>query len=125
MSEMTMEVARRAATTGVQVRADELADWVLHGPAPLILDVRDAAEFAASHVPESESAPLGNAVGLVNRIPDDGLVVLVDEDGRWAREAVRMLFTCGFRHVAWLRGGLQAWRAAGYPLAATLRRAAA
>jgi rhodanese-related sulfurtransferase len=50
-------------------------------------------------------------------IPDDELVVIYDgeQDGHLARQMWRRLHRHG-RSAVWLRGGIEAWVAAGYPV---------
>lgn len=110
MSETTMTVMR-ARQTGVSVSAAQLARWIEYGPAPLVIDVRDPWQWVRGHVPDAENIPVSCAPELVRRIPDDGLVVLVCEDGLLSREVARMLEFCGFRQVVHLAGGMRAWDA--------------
>lgn len=117
MSEMTMSVLKR--DRGMRsVSADELAQWLTNGPPPMILDVRDARAFRNGHLPMAENTPVSNAAALVSRIPDDGLVVLICDDGLLSREVARLLDFCGFRQVASLDGGLRHWSTRGYRVVA-------
>ncbi|MBI2930401.1 MAG: rhodanese-like domain-containing protein [Planctomycetes bacterium] len=109
MSDMTMAVLGRQQGA---VSTAELAEWIEYGPAPLIIDVRDAWQFEAGSVEGAINIPVRTAAReLVRSIPDDGLAVLVCGDGVMSREVARMLVYCGVRRVAWLDGGLRAWNA--------------
>jgi rhodanese-related sulfurtransferase len=116
MSEMTMEVAARVTGVAGEVTANDLAQWIACGPSPMIFDLRESSSYDDGHIPGSEHASLFCAGEMVQRIPDDGLTVLVCEDGRRSREAARLLNTCGFRQVAWLRGGIAEWNDEGNQL---------
>jgi len=110
MSDTTMTVMT-ARLTGGRVRAEQLAEWIKYGPAPLIIDVREAWEFACGAVPQAVNLPVSNPRHLVDHIPDEGLVILVCGDGVLSYEAGRMLEFCGFRNVVSLHGGMKEWGA--------------
>ncbi len=80
---------------------------------PAILDVREPREFRRSHIAEAQSLPLSTllAQGLV--LADDRPVVLVCQSGRRSRRAAAVLRDLGYHDVALVKGGMQAWEAAG------------
>ena len=83
-----------------------------------LLDVRLPEEYEAGHMPRSISLPLGQmALAHENFLAVRAAPVFVvsDDDLRpvWAASLLRNL---GFRNVAILDGGLQAWSAAGLEL---------
>jgi len=80
-----------------------------------VLDVRQAAEYAAGHVPGAVHVELG---GLPVRIQDapPGAVVMCGH-GERAMTAASLLQRAGHRGLAVLAGGAQDWAAAaGQPL---------
>ncbi len=86
----------------------------------VVLDTRDPAQFGAGHVPGSLDIGLGGQfaswAGAV--IGLDTPVVLVTEDPSRAEEARVRLARVGIERVAGvLDGGLEAWAAAGRPVA--------
>ena len=112
MSDMTMTLIGRTRRTG-SVSGAQLEEWIVYGPAPLIVDVRDAWQYRQGHLDLAENIPVRtHAAMLVERVPDDGLLVLVCEDGLFSREVARMLEFCGLRQVVWLEGGMKSWNAA-------------
>jgi len=84
----------------------------------LMLDVRDAAEFAAEHVIGARNVPLARIDDGANDLAkrkDRPLVVYCD-GGERSTKAVAALAKQGFARVVSLSGGLGAWRSAGLPV---------
>ena len=86
----------------------------------VVLDTRDEDAFGAGHVPGSISISLdgqfavwaGTIVGLERD------VIIVAEDDERVRESQMRLARVGMdRAGAYLKGGIQAWKSAGMPLA--------
>ncbi len=63
---------------------DVLADAVVAGRAPWVLDVRSAAEFAAGHVPGAVNVPLTVLPRRMSEVPRDRAVVTMCETGSTA-----------------------------------------
>ncbi|MBI2930548.1 MAG: rhodanese-like domain-containing protein [Planctomycetes bacterium] len=110
----TTIVRRRG--TAAWVEPQELAIWMVEGRAPLIIDVREADRFVEGHIPGAIHRPDSNAAALVKTLPQQGHVLLVCNDGAMSAVVARMLDYCGFTKVAFLSGGLEAWREAGYEI---------
>lgn len=85
---------------------------------PLILDVRDEAEFAAGHIQGAKHIPLAD---LSNRIKEiekfkDKPVLVHCQSGMRAKTACTLLRTQQFSQLNQLKGGLNAWQEAKLPL---------
>ncbi len=81
-----------------------------------VLDVRAKAAWGAAHVPGSINIGLGGSFAswCGALLPLDRPLLLVAEDRAGVDEAVMRLARVGLHDVAgWLRGGVEAWRAAG------------
>lgn len=82
----------------------------------LVLDVRDAEEFAKGFIPNSINIGLdGNfAMWVGEMIPDlQQKILLVTEPGR-EQEAITRLARVGYDYaIGYLEGGFNAWKAAG------------
>jgi rhodanese-related sulfurtransferase len=90
------------------VRPDQLT-----GPA---LDVRQASEYAAGHVPGAVHVELGDLPGKPDAAPDGPAVVMCGH-GERAMTAASLLERAGRRDVAVLVGGPEDWaRASGRTL---------
>lgn len=102
---------------GGSLSPDELA--ALQAGGGLVIDGRDAAEFAAAHVPGSVSVGLGSSFAIWAGwlAPYERQVALVlPDDGRY-HEALRELRRIGVDAVAgFLGGGIEAWLASGRPI---------
>jgi rhodanese-related sulfurtransferase len=84
-----------------------------------VVDVRDASEFAAGHLPEARNIPLGELdkrIGELDKFKSKSVVV-VCKSGARASAAAAKLAKAGFTDVVNLDGGIAAWQKAGLPLA--------
>ena len=84
----------------------------------VIVDVREANEYAAGHLPESRNIPLGRIeerAGELDKFKDSPLLVVCQSGARSAG-ACQQLAKLGFSRVHNLEGGIDAWRVAGLPL---------
>jgi rhodanese-related sulfurtransferase len=83
-----------------------------------VIDVREAAEFAAGHIPNSRHIPLAKLderVGELARLKDKAIIVNCASGSR-AGGACATLRKHGFTKVVRLAGGLSAWDQAGLPV---------
>ena len=108
--------AEQASPSG-SITGSELAQRIDARTAPLILDVRSEAEFAAGHVPGATLVPHGD---LASRLPDLALdpsaeIVVYCEKGGRANEATRTLQAAGFTNVRHLEGDMSVWRNSDLP----------
>ena len=86
----------------------------------LLVDMRDAPAFGRAHVPGSYAVPFGDSlatwVGWI--VPWESEMAFLSEDPGHHEEAVRQLIRIGYDNLAgYLEGGIEAWEAAGYPVA--------
>lgn len=81
----------------------------------VLVDVREPGEFARAHIPGATNLPLSRLDG---GLPAGGDVVFLCLSGmRTARHAAQLAALAPGRAAHVLAGGLQAWRAAGLPVA--------
>ena len=83
-----------------------------------VIDVREADEFAAGHLPDAKNVPLAK---LSDRIADiekfkDKPVIVCCASGMRSSKACAELGKLGFTKVHNLEGGVDAWVGAGYPV---------
>lgn len=83
--------------------------------APLLLDVRTPAEYAAGHLPGARLIPHDQ---LPQRLAELGAnkdqeVLVYCRSGRRAAQAIDTLTRAGFTHVGHLQGDYQRWSAEG------------
>jgi rhodanese-related sulfurtransferase len=89
----------------------------LRASSALILDVGTSLEFEAGHLPEAKWISRGwLEIIIPERYPDRGrAIVLTCHDGVQSVFAARALGEIGYQNVSVLDGGVDAWRAAGFP----------
>lgn len=91
----------------------------------VLLDVRDADDFARFHLAGSRSLPLDALRARHAELPAGARVCLVDLLGSQAPTAARLLYLLGHTRLARLGGGLVAWGPSGLvfgPTGPTARR---
>ncbi|MCW2811842.1 MAG: Rhodanese domain protein [Friedmanniella sp.] len=81
----------------------------------LVLDVREAHEFGAGHIPKARHLPLSQLSDGLGGLPSGVHIVTVCRVGRRSALAASRLRRAGY-DVATLEGGLLAWSAAGLPV---------
>ena len=84
----------------------------------LVVDVREPAEYANGHLPESRNIPLARLeerAGELDKSKEAPLLVVCQTGARSAT-ACKQLAKLGFSRVHNLEGGIDAWRTAGLPL---------
>lgn len=101
-----------------QITAGELAKRVRTHSAPLILDVRSPAEYAAGHVPGAFNIPDTQLAGRLGELGVDKSdeVVVYCLGGQRAAQAERVLAKAGYTHVLNLEGQMRGWQQRGYPV---------
>lgn len=105
-----MGIHRSAArsTTAREITAEQLARRLGADGAPVLLDVREPAEFDAWAIPGARNVPLGDLADALADIDADGEVVVVCASGARSARAVVALEAAGIDAVN-LAGGMLAW----------------
>jgi rhodanese-related sulfurtransferase len=80
-----------------------------------LLDVRNADEWAAGHVPDSAWIPMSEIEARLGEVPQDRDVVVICRSGARSARVTAVLGAAG-RDASNVVGGLQAWAAAGHPV---------
>jgi len=94
------------------IAATQLAQRIqAEGVAISLIDVREPAEFAASHLPRAINIPLGAVEQHARQLPHAGTVVFVCRSGVRSRQACALADRMGVREAWQLEGGLLAWKA--------------
>jgi rhodanese-related sulfurtransferase len=88
---------------------------------PLVLDVRDAAEFAAGHIQGAKHIPVAELAGRIKEIEKfkDKPVLVHCQKGMRAKAACGILRGQQFSQLHNLQGGLDTWVEAKLPLVKT------
>ena len=103
-----------------RITAPALAEWLAgtraeSGPAPIVVDVRTAAEHAGGHVAGSLNIPLSHLEERAPEIPAGVPVAVHCEGGYRSAIAASLLQRLGRTGVHDLVGGYKAWAAAKLP----------
>ncbi len=81
-----------------------------------VLDVRTQEEWNEFHAPNTTLIPLDQLPARLNELPRDKEIVVVCRSGNRSQEARDILLNAGFQQVSSMTGGLNEWRASGYPV---------
>jgi hydroxyacylglutathione hydrolase len=95
---------------------EELARRVEGAGAPLILDVRNASEYAGERIPGSLHIPYGELAGRFGELPRDRPIATICRGGKRSGLAASILQREGFEDVVHVGRGVGAWREAGGPV---------
>jgi hydroxyacylglutathione hydrolase len=111
--------AGRPTDHGSVVEVDSLAGTLARGgpEVPVVIDVRQASEYEAGHVPGSIHIGAGELPGLIDGLDRGRPLVTVCASGYRASVAASVLRAAGFRQVRSVPDGVPAWQAAGHPVA--------
>lgn len=103
---------------GPEVSVKDAVNLLKGDPRPVVVDVRERAEYDAGHIPGAISAPFAEFKSRLEalKLPKLDAVVLYAADDAHAREATRHLYESGYQGALTLKGGIDAWREAGQAL---------
>ena len=109
-------MARRGAG-GPSVNTLE-ATQLINRQDALVLDVREQAEYAQSHILNSRGLPLSQLearIGDIEKFKDQPVIVYC-ANGNRSSTAAAVMRKRGFSNAVNLRGGFAAWQQAGLPV---------
>lgn len=116
-TEQTKEPVQSVVQARDGVSADEFEKFMKE-PGVVILDVRDANEFASGHIPGAINVDV-NKADFVNQIDklDKGKHYLVYcVAGARARRGCVIMEQQGFKKYDWLKTGISEWASLGKPV---------
>ena len=84
----------------------------------VVIDVREANEYAAGHLPEARNIPLAKLADRAAELEKfkDKPVIVCCASGMRSGKACAELTKLGFAKLHNLSGGIDAWVGAGYPI---------
>jgi len=112
-----LEAARRLAD-GAAGGAAGIAGGESTGGAasePLLIDVREPAEFAMVRAVGARLLPLSTFLGRYRALPTDRPILLICATGSRSGQAAAYLLAHGWTDVVNVSGGTAAWQRAGLP----------
>jgi rhodanese-related sulfurtransferase len=81
-----------------------------------LIDVREPGEFAGEHIKGATLLPLSQFDPNSPKLQDKKDIVLYCQSGNRSRQAAEKLLGSGFSEVMQLKGGINGWKQAGYPV---------
>jgi hydroxyacylglutathione hydrolase len=96
--------------------AQELAERLEQGKAPIILDVRSEAEWHAGHLPNAIHVEAGRLPSDNLSLPQEELKVIHCGHSDRSTVAISVLERRGYRNLVLLKGGYIGWQAAGFEI---------
>jgi rhodanese-related sulfurtransferase len=99
-----------------QIEAKDLREQLRKDKRVQMIDVRTAGEFAQGHIKGARSIPIHKLRSELRnlRLDPNRPVIAICQTAHRSVPAVRLLRRQGY-NVQQLSGGMNAWRAAGYP----------
>lgn len=97
---------------------EELQAQLAGAAAPLVLDVRTPAEYAAGHIPGAVNIPHDRVAARLGELRPyrEREIVLYCKSGRRAGIAADVLAQAGFSRLRHLAGDMPGWSAQGLPV---------
>ncbi len=92
------------------------------GHKTVVLDVRPSFEYGEGHIKGAESYPLEyfSADGFIQNVcvqnPTLPTIYITCASGTQAKETCELLAAAGYEYLAFVKGGMRAWNAAGLPV---------
>jgi rhodanese-related sulfurtransferase len=102
-------------SSGTHLSAQEAKARIESNPSPFVLDVRQADEYKAGHIPGAKLIPLNQLGSHLNELPGDREIICVCRSGSRSSAATRQLLSAGYKALN-LSGGMMAWQRAGLPV---------
>jgi rhodanese-related sulfurtransferase len=93
------------------------ATMLINQKDAIVIDVREPAEFAQSHILNSRNVPLGEIEARLKDLErhKEKPVIVACATGNRSGSAAALLRKHGFANVVNLSGGIAAWQQAGLP----------
>jgi glyoxylase-like metal-dependent hydrolase (beta-lactamase superfamily II)/rhodanese-related sulfurtransferase len=108
-----IDMAWAMLTSSPPVREVTLDELRTRPAAGVVVDVREPEEFAAGHVPGAINLPQADLATRLDEVPRDRPVFVICQGGFRSLRAAQFLSQQGFADVTSVKGGTEAWRAAG------------
>ncbi|MBK9748936.1 MAG: sulfurtransferase [Anaerolineae bacterium] len=127
MATTFMQMAEEARAVVPVISAAEAHQRLQQNPTTLVIDVRDAADIAATGtIPGAKTISLGSLTYKADQeVPEDWRDPVLQDRARpiittcilgpMGALGGKLLHDMGFTNVSILEGGVQAWIKAGYP----------
>ncbi len=108
--------SKNAVDTSIPGEISVSQAYTKYQQGAFFIDVRTQEEWNEYHVPNTSLVPLDQLPNRLNEIPHDREIVVVCRSGNRSQQGRDILLNAGFTSVTSMQGGLNEWRAAGYPI---------
>lgn len=109
--------SRQSTNPITQMSVHELQQHLQSQQAFQLIDVRSAEEYQYDkHVAGAKLIPLPALSQRLNEIARDTPIAIICRSGNRSQVAADLLTRHGFTNVSNVRGGMIAWRNAGFPI---------
>lgn len=88
----------------------------LYQAGAFVLDVRTVEEWNEFHAPNTTLIPLDQLASRLSEVPRERQIVVVCRSGNRSQQGRDILLSAGFEQVTSMAGGLNEWRASGFPI---------
>ncbi|MFA6162620.1 MAG: rhodanese-like domain-containing protein [Methylobacter sp.] len=92
-----------------QVSATELKTRIQNEDSPFLLDVREPNEFQYASIENSVLIPLNQIPQRLGELDPQQEIVVICHHGMRSQQAASYLVHSGFKNIANLTGGIDAW----------------
>ena len=113
-----LENAEAVLATAETRSFDRVTPEHLAEDAVVRVDVRQPGEFAAGHLEDSSSIPLGQVLRRIDELPRETPIAFICKTGYRSATAISLLEREGFTDLIDLKGGVDRWSEEGKPLTA-------
>ena len=101
-----------------EISVKDAATLIKNEPRLVIVDVRERADYEQGHIASAISLPSADFKARLDslKLPKYEALILYSTDDTQARDATKHLYENGYQGALTLKGGFDAWRAAGMGL---------
>jgi rhodanese-related sulfurtransferase len=92
-----------------EITPEEVVEKLKKGEDVQVIDVREADEWHAGHIPQAKWIPLGTLPLRIDELKKDTPIIMVCRSGARSHRATEYLMQLGFDDVANMVGGMLAW----------------
>ena len=94
----------------LEITARELQEYLaITDPPPLLLDVREAGEYAICHIAGSRHIPMNQVPQALDELDPERETIVICHHGMRSARVANYLEQVGFDKVINLTGGINAW----------------
>ncbi|WP_158602277.1 rhodanese-like domain-containing protein [Cohnella endophytica] len=100
---------RKSAGGMANYTAEQFGDKLREKPEPMLVDVREPAEFHSGHLPGAVNLPLSGLKGYLSKLPKDQEILLYCRSGMRSKRAGSIIRGYGIEKIGHLQGGIVSW----------------